>query len=268
MRRKKTGFTLVELLTVLAIITLLVGLLVPSMAVVRRLARETKQRAQLNTIDLALTAFRDGYGEYPPSARPLGPAYCGAQMLAEALLGRDLLGFHPDSEWRLDDEVYNTTQENLGQRIGPYLERATTDAFTLGDLFVDRIGESPLNPDTFVICDAFAVREVTLTNGDRVRAGTPILYYRANPASRNIDADDLANRIYNAGDNLALLRLRRIADGEDHPLGLQPVAFYEYITDPSVVGIPWPYRPDSYILISAGADGLYGTPDDITNFGN
>ena len=32
--------------------------------------------------------------------------------------------------------------------------------------------------------------------------------------------------------------------------------------------INWPYRPDSYILISAGADGLYGTGDDITNFGN
>ncbi|NOT00323.1 MAG: prepilin-type N-terminal cleavage/methylation domain-containing protein [Phycisphaerales bacterium] len=27
-----------------------------------------------------------------------------------------------------------------------------------------------------------------------------------------------------------------------------------------------PYRPDTYLLISAGKDGLYGTPDDITNF--
>jgi hypothetical protein len=29
---------------------------------------------------------------------------------------------------------------------------------------------------------------------------------------------------------------------------------------------PWPCRPDSYILISAGVDGVYGTDDDITNF--
>ena len=42
--------------------------------------------------------------------------------------------------------------------------------------------------------------------------------------------------------------------------------FYNYITDPKVAAIPWPYRPDSYILISAGADGLYGTSDDICNF--
>jgi hypothetical protein len=27
-----------------------------------------------------------------------------------------------------------------------------------------------------------------------------------------------------------------------------------------------PYRADSYILISAGRDGLYGTADDIVNF--
>jgi hypothetical protein len=31
---------------------------------------------------------------------------------------------------------------------------------------------------------------------------------------------------------------------------------------------PYPHRPDSFILISAGLDGLYGTADDITNFGN
>jgi prepilin-type N-terminal cleavage/methylation domain-containing protein len=31
-------------------------------------------------------------------------------------------------------------------------------------------------------------------------------------------------------------------------------------------GRVWPYRPDSYILISPGRDGLYGTSDDIRNF--
>ncbi len=45
--------------------------------------------------------------------------------------------------------------------------------------------------------------------------------------------------------------------------------FYEeYIRDPKIEARVWPYRPDSYLLISAGADGLYGTPDDIRNFGN
>ena len=31
-------------------------------------------------------------------------------------------------------------------------------------------------------------------------------------------------------------------------------------------GKVWPYKPDSFILISPGKDGIYGTSDDITNF--
>ncbi len=42
--------------------------------------------------------------------------------------------------------------------------------------------------------------------------------------------------------------------------------FYEFIRDKKLETRDWPYRPDSYILISAGADGVYGTADDITNF--
>ena len=33
-----------------------------------------------------------------------------------------------------------------------------------------------------------------------------------------------------------------------------------------MLDIKRPYRAQSYILISAGKDGLYGTSDDITNF--
>jgi hypothetical protein len=45
--------------------------------------------------------------------------------------------------------------------------------------------------------------------------------------------------------------------------------FYrDYIRDPKVTATDWPYRPDSYILVSAGKDGEYGTDDDIRNFGD
>ena len=44
--------------------------------------------------------------------------------------------------------------------------------------------------------------------------------------------------------------------------------FYNFISDPmvSVGGMDMPYNRDSYILISAGMDGEYGTADDMTNF--
>ena len=61
------------------------------------------------------------------------------------------------------------------------------------------------------------------------------------------------------------------ADGKTHPLGDITggyTFFYDYITDPKIMAKPWPYRPGSYILISAGADRIYGTGDDIHNFGD
>ena len=292
MKRKKTGFTLVELLTVLAIITMLIGLLVPSMATVRRFAKETKQGAQLTTIGLALTAFRDDYGDYPPSneySDSPGITYCGAQKLAEALLGRDLLGFHPESTWGGTDTdltlFYNP--DTLDERRGRYLELGTANAFWVGittgvhdGLFVDTSSSgNQLNRDTFVICDVFGVKPV-LVGAKTVKAGTPILYYRANTSSRSFDvggAWDL--QIYNAYNNFHLIDLGVLTPdgtpGKPHLLGSGGGAyFYDEtykVLDPKATaasGIPWPYRPDSYILISAGMDGEYGTGDDITNFGD
>jgi len=58
-KRKKSGFTMVEILAVVGIIAILVGVLIPALTMVRNMARRTQQRAQLTTIDLALTAFRN-----------------------------------------------------------------------------------------------------------------------------------------------------------------------------------------------------------------
>ena len=306
MKREKTGFTLVELLTVLAIVAMLTGLLIPSLTFVRNMAREAKQKAQLTEIGLALTAFRTDHGDYPPSSW-LAPDYCGAQKLAEALLGWDLLGFHPDSHWQADGHnntpytvggitylpdgyfFYDTTNPlDMDKRRGPYLELATTNAFRLGDLYTGPLGTGPLAPNTFVICDSFGVRKITIAPGQTAKAGTPILYYRANTASKTLVPPPATTvpfdqRIYNVRDNMPLTtQLTSIVDGTAHKLGLAaggyeifygnpaaaPVPVIGYIQDPKVTARPWPYRPDSYILISAGVDGRYGTADDICNFGN
>ncbi|MHC5110313.1 MAG: type II secretion system protein [Planctomycetota bacterium] len=42
--------------------------------------------------------------------------------------------------------------------------------------------------------------------------------------------------------------------------------FTRYILDPNSRGRNAPVRNDSYLLISAGADGFYGTEDDVTNW--
>ncbi|OHB72874.1 MAG: hypothetical protein A2Z25_05205 [Planctomycetes bacterium RBG_16_55_9] len=281
MERRKTGLTIVELLIVLGIIAILVGLLVPALSAVKNMARETKQKAQLSTIELALAAFKNDYGDYPPSSwtpAELTGDYCGAQKLAEALLGWDLLGFHPKSAWRADgldvgggtgtydpaqtrDLDADGTPDTLNERKGPYLELATVNAFKLGNLFPSGL----LAPNTYVMCDVFNWRKVVLPNASTAKAGSPILYYRANTTRK------LIGEIYNALDNDALVQMKLQMDGKDHPLGRQNNLyefFYNYIRDPKIEARPWPYRPDSYILISAGVDGLYGTNDDVKNFGD
>jgi len=294
-KRKKTGLTMIELLVVLAIIALLVGLLLPALSTVRNMAKETKQKAQLSTIELALAAFKNDEGDYPPSDWILPPNpgsdYCGAQKLSEALLGWDLLGFHPRTAWRADgldaaggpgsydprqtrDNNGDGIPDTFGERKGPYLELATANTFRIINLFrANAIGS--LNPDTFVICDVFGAKRITMVKGtDPVTgrpitvtetAGAPVLYYRANTSGKII------NDVYRAFDNDALVVTKQQDDGRVHPLANPNGAyqfFYDYIRDPKIAAKPWPYRPDSYILISAGADGLYGTSDDIRNFGN
>jgi hypothetical protein len=42
--------------------------------------------------------------------------------------------------------------------------------------------------------------------------------------------------------------------------------FYKKTLDKSALPIERPHNKDSYILISAGWDGIYGTRDDVFNF--
>lgn len=312
MKTRTSGLTVIEILVVVSIIALLVGLLLPAVHTVQKMAKETKQKAQFASIDLGLAAFKNDYGDYPPSnwmdPRVSGSLmdYCGAQKLAEALLGWDLLGFHPDSAWRgdgldknngpltYDPAKVNAANITLDKRKGRYLELEHANAFRLGftgvgmgdGLYADTSGPwgGQALAHTYVLCDVFPVRDrkvlmnasslnqVAVT-AQMVSPGTPILYYKANPASKILDAANPDTSIYNFRDNYPLVSLGMLTDG------LKPFAarrqhsladinyFYESIRDPRVTARNWPYRPDSYLLISAGADGIYGTADDIRNFG-
>ena len=163
--------------------------------------------------------------------------------------------------------------DTMIERKGAYLKLATANAFKLRDLLLNTTVLSqpgnfntPLALDTYVLCDAFKTKKVRLNNGNIVKAGAPILYYRANTSQQIIRGR------YRAEDNYPMIMAKQQIDGRVHPLGdgtNQYQFFYEqYIRDPKIEARLWPYRPDSYLLISAGADGLYGTADDIRNFGN
>ncbi|MBN2138534.1 MAG: type II secretion system protein [Sedimentisphaerales bacterium] len=274
--REKSGLTLIEILVVLAIIALMTGVLIPAVSMVKKAAKDVKQRAQFGTIDLALTTFKGDYGDYPPSVWPVGSDYCGAQKLAEALVGWDMLGFRSDSVWRSDGcdasgtvLLYDPADPPTA-REGPYLEGDTTSAFKVGDLFsAAAIASGGLAADTYVLCDVYGGTKVSLPGGKTANAGSPLLYYKADTSGAAIAISD----VYKVNDDDALVLIKDTEDGPGitHPLG-DPAGgyanFYDYIRDPKITAKAWPYRPSSYILISAGADGIYGTDDDIRNFGD
>ena len=79
------GFTLIELLTTMAVIGILLGLLIPALNQVSKMATKVKQKAQFHAIGTALEAFRNDYGDYPPSAWDAQYGnYSASQRLAEA----------------------------------------------------------------------------------------------------------------------------------------------------------------------------------------
>jgi len=287
---RKAAFTIVELLTVMSIIVILIGLLVPALNQVKRYAYEVKQRAQLRSIDTAIELFNSEFDGYPPSDAldPDGIPYCGAMKLCEAVMGRDLMGFHPDSIFRsngmgsLNTDLYPPQStgvvytNSLSARKGPYLPLDNANAVQLRDIYKE-VG--PFSGENFVLCDVF--RTVThLQSGKKV--GMPILYYKANTSNTQHDFanPDNPQNIYDYRDNQSLVMLGKpwdppSAGGTPHRLametGQQPgYRFYMNTTNDKLLSSSRaavrPYRADTFILISAGSDGEYGTPDDICNF--
>jgi type II secretory pathway pseudopilin PulG len=285
---KKTAFTIIELLTVMSIIIILIGLLVPSLNMVKRYAKEVRQKAQFHSIESAMELFSGEWDGYPPSDA-LDEAtqnYCGAMKLCEAMVGQDLMGFHPNSRFRKDltdgttllyDKDPTSTGDdpdaaNLKLRKA-YLPTENANAYRLWHLY--GTGKtSPFNENLFVLCDVYN-RVKNQDTGKGV--GMPILYYKANTLNTIHDPNgtfpiigDDKDYIYNYTDNDELVALGLPWDTTGtatHPLKGTTTNFYAITKDKRInIVTGRPYRPDSYILISAGFDGMYGTDDDVFNF--
>ena len=135
----RTGFTIVELLTVMSIIIILMSVLVPGLARTRRYAKVVTQRGQFHEIARGLELFRNDHQElYPDSGATdsNGTGYCGAMKLCEALLGQDGMGSHPLSNFQASQP--NTYLFDLCYITDPTVYTGSTANQTLAASLRDR----------------------------------------------------------------------------------------------------------------------------------
>ena len=102
---KHRYFTLVELLTVIAVIAILAGIAIPVVVGMQAKGRETSARADMNSIKMALTQFKADYSVWPQ----IGPD--------SSLTGSgDLLietPFAPGSSLTEEEKAYDNLTETL-----------------------------------------------------------------------------------------------------------------------------------------------------------
>lgn len=286
MKQRRSGFTLIELLVVIGIIALLLSIALPAFNVVRGKAKETALRGVLYSISNGLESYKSDMGDYP-SSTPWDPSgdgsmlNTGAHNLAEAMFGRDQLGYQQDHWYEVD--VSGTPVKPVGSnkvettRWGPYVE---TDNINIGYMSDSNIG-IPVGSDLATITSHSDYGPVWTNNAWPVikdefdtRYQLPVLYYKANTRAK------MVNEFFRYGHNWRITSVfgmygQHVVDSFSPATGnltsgdLKAFPYYSY--NPDSTGAlntmtARPFKKDSFLLISAGRDGVYGTEDDVNNF--
>ncbi|HEX2970906.1 MAG TPA: type II secretion system protein [Tepidisphaeraceae bacterium] len=291
--RNRQGFTLVELLIVVGIIAILVSILVPVVGKMRQTGYKTDTANQLSVLRTAVEMYHQTFQAYP------GPfsntEVCDGSMkvnntggdtitMAENLVLGLAGGIEPAVRGRVP--TYNKTMVGTGPRSLDVNNPKRYDPFVTtnpGWLSDGRFKEFGMPKG---VCQDSDVPEYV----DRYPSQPmPILYLRARVG---------APGIINAGNSRELFQydIRQITPYTDTTIygaqqGLRTVG--KDLNAPLVKGVnddalPYfrnreltfntntaktlrdgvPRSKDSFILISAGQDRIYGTLDDITTFGD
>ena len=285
-----------ELLVVIAIIMMLIGILVPGMQGVKKIAKNLEQKSLFHNLDIGLETYRNEFGDFPRSEveEKGGLYYTGAQHLAEAMVGRDSRGFEssqagkwqwPGQQPSADFGLYTSGEtpigkKSLARRKPLYFNLKDTGAFTPGELYggsgTGDVVSEVSGQRAPVIADMFYRKKIVSANSESVKVGSPILYYKANTNSKSFFKDlstttrtDYEKWRFNYNDNMQItdpdlaIGLPTMMDAKvSHDM--DAANFYKSISD---LNAPFDraLNENTYILISAGYDGIYGTKDDVTN---
>ncbi|MCA9241325.1 MAG: DUF1559 domain-containing protein [Planctomycetales bacterium] len=161
---RRSGFTLVELLVVIAVISVLIALLLPAVQSAREAARRTQCKNNLKQMGLALLGHHDAYGYFPVNQTASG-AGSGGECAA---------GFY---SWHA--------------RVLPFLEQsAVYDSIDFSANMSDACGSgAPISAQHPNATAAAMVVQTFLCPSDGVTGGNHVVMGDANPASDNYAAN-------------------------------------------------------------------------------
>ncbi len=260
----RRSFTLVELLVVVAIIGILVALLVPTLYRVVIKARQSVIAQELNQLHLAIEAYKQKFGDYPPD-------FTSVQNIsqlndASELVVRHLRKGHPRHQENLTD-VFTDGSSTL-QTPTP----AEALVFWLAQLRNDArrplSGPSSVDPKDFVSLFPFDEKRLvyTRTIGNPAKPESQHdLYVYVPPSGKDMPYVYFDSRIYSdatpiggVASNPPVASLSVLKDSSATPL-LYPYATRVNPTAPLTMA-----NRTTYQLISAGLDGEYGDVSSIT----
>ncbi len=279
-RQARGAFTLVELLTVIIIIGILVSLITAAAIRARLTAKIASVRIDISQLEMALEAYKDKYGEYPPDFSLVNDASC--RDYARGAVVRHLRMAFPRyqplpqfSTLPPDQALWETFRWDLtgGYGIEPaQLDPASALVFWLGGLPELRplAGQKwipagfhadpahpfrPGQPRTQRLFDFIADH---LPAWDNRYPGKPILGY-------------FPPHIEGAPYVYFRARLKEYGYQVGPPVGFvqpyyQPAAgnvCVPYLEDDSAVPRPW-YHREKFQIITAGMDGIFGSWDRLT----
>jgi prepilin-type N-terminal cleavage/methylation domain-containing protein len=139
MKRINKGFTLVELLAVIALIGILAGFVFPALRGARIQARIAATKTTITNLELAISSYFNDFGRYPDlsdnhpnvigTPTPAGIPEVDNDMVMRLLTGRYGV-WNPSpspgrAEWRDDEEIRRSPRWN-----GPYIEPSETKYYT------------------------------------------------------------------------------------------------------------------------------------------
>lgn len=279
-RRRQQGFTLVEMLVVIGIIALLISILIPAMSAVRVAAKVASTKSLISTLCSAIERYREDLRYYPGplddytiltanTPAPLNPAAPGGIGSGRVTMSENLFlgiaggltpGVTPPGSF---------DPSNIGKGANlmtPYIQvsAGSTDISRLGRPFTDSGNISALDTNIPEFVDRFDEPLPILYL--RARVGVAGVVSNTTPLAQYDIRQITAYTTRNIGNRTHLLQ----GLGTDVPFDPKNTTnianAISYFRHPVVTYDP--RQKNTYILISAGKDRIYGTADDLCNFGS